>query len=399
MDAADFVMRFDAEKAGLINVVREGLLQGGGERSGIENELYKLNVYGKALWTMLRSQSALILENPGRGSFFKPHRDTPHSQQMFGSLVIVFPTPHEGGALVLRHAGEEWVFDAAKLLSGHSDRIAYIAFFSDVEHEVLPVLSGHRVTVTYNLRFTSRETETALPQGLNIIHPDNVISWSVKRALRAFLRCPTVLPQGGTLGFGLRHYYALPKTVGLEDGSPLRAIGAALKGSDAALFSACEELGLTPYLRLVTNDFMSPVIFRRIGWEVIDDGGMERALLRENNGKIVEDVQFDHRKDDDTDYREDDDTDFCDYRRLHKLPIHWVTEMNDENQTSQPYAMYGNEVSLGFIYVSVCLIAEVDEYEKRIEDFGDEEDSELEEEEIVPDDSDSERQSVEELGQ
>ncbi|KAJ4500203.1 hypothetical protein C8R41DRAFT_752533 [Lentinula lateritia] len=35
------------------------------------------------------------------GSFFKPHRDTPRGPNMFGSLVIIFPTTHEGGELIL----------------------------------------------------------------------------------------------------------------------------------------------------------------------------------------------------------------------------------------------------------------------------------------------------------
>jgi hypothetical protein len=36
---------------------------------------------------------------------------------MFGSLVVVFPTAHKGGALVLRHRGQEWTFDSAKEVS------------------------------------------------------------------------------------------------------------------------------------------------------------------------------------------------------------------------------------------------------------------------------------------
>jgi hypothetical protein len=36
---------------------------------------------------------------------------------MFGSLVIVFPTPHEGGALLLRHRGQEWIFDSDQALA------------------------------------------------------------------------------------------------------------------------------------------------------------------------------------------------------------------------------------------------------------------------------------------
>jgi hypothetical protein len=47
----------------------------------------------------------------GEGSLFKAHVDTPRGEKMFGSLVIVLPTPHECGALVFRHHGQEWTFD------------------------------------------------------------------------------------------------------------------------------------------------------------------------------------------------------------------------------------------------------------------------------------------------
>lgn len=47
MDVENFVMRFDAERSGLIDVVRAGLLTGPREKKGIDVELYKLNVYGK----------------------------------------------------------------------------------------------------------------------------------------------------------------------------------------------------------------------------------------------------------------------------------------------------------------------------------------------------------------
>lgn len=47
MDVENFVMRFDAERSGLIDVVRAGLLTGSCEKKGIDVELYKLNVYGK----------------------------------------------------------------------------------------------------------------------------------------------------------------------------------------------------------------------------------------------------------------------------------------------------------------------------------------------------------------
>jgi hypothetical protein len=91
----------------------------------------------------------------GKGTFFK-HVDIPRSEKMFGSLVVVFPTFHEGGALLLRHRGDGRIIDSGQALAGAAnDRpsIGYMAFFSQVEHEVAPVTSGYRVTLTYNLYF------------------------------------------------------------------------------------------------------------------------------------------------------------------------------------------------------------------------------------------------------
>ena len=68
--------------------------------------------------------------------------------------MIVFPTPHEGGALRIRHRGQGWIFDSGQELAAKGQlSIGYAAFFSEIEHEVVPVTSGHRVTLTYNLYF------------------------------------------------------------------------------------------------------------------------------------------------------------------------------------------------------------------------------------------------------
>lgn len=83
---------------------------------------------------------------------FKPHVDTPRSKHQVGTLVVCLPSVHEGGQLVLRHQGRENVFD----WSGEKgqDAIQWAAFYSDYEHEVLEVTSGHRLTLTYNLYAT-----------------------------------------------------------------------------------------------------------------------------------------------------------------------------------------------------------------------------------------------------
>lgn len=63
---------------------------------------------------------------------------------MFGSLVIVFPTQHEGGELVfLPRVKDATVLDfAPKLKAAKQHCIAYAAFYSDVAHEVYEVKSG-----------------------------------------------------------------------------------------------------------------------------------------------------------------------------------------------------------------------------------------------------------------
>ena len=53
---------------------------------------------------------------------------------------------------MLRHQGREQVFDWSGAKGRNS--IQWAAFYSDCEHEVLEVLSGHRVTLTYNLYAT-----------------------------------------------------------------------------------------------------------------------------------------------------------------------------------------------------------------------------------------------------
>ena len=70
---------------------------------------------------------------------------------MFGSLVVIWPTVHEGGSLIIRAYGKERTFDSVQAVKAvEQPHAAFVAFFSDVVHEVTPVLSGFRVTLTYN---------------------------------------------------------------------------------------------------------------------------------------------------------------------------------------------------------------------------------------------------------
>ncbi|KAJ4123344.1 hypothetical protein NW768_009878 [Fusarium equiseti] len=64
---------------------------------------------------------------------------------MFGTLVISLPSKHTGGEVVMKHCGEKMVYKS----SDYNTSCA--AWYSDVSHEVLPVTSGYRWVLTYNL--------------------------------------------------------------------------------------------------------------------------------------------------------------------------------------------------------------------------------------------------------
>ena len=64
---------------------------------------------------------------------------------MFGTLVICLPSKHEGGDLALKHRGITRAFKSS------AAQPAMFCWYSDVSHEVLPVTSGYRWVLTFNL--------------------------------------------------------------------------------------------------------------------------------------------------------------------------------------------------------------------------------------------------------
>nr|XP_018907675.1 PREDICTED: uncharacterized protein LOC109037454 [Bemisia tabaci] len=96
----------------------------------------------------------LLLYEPG--AFFKAHTDSEKGPGMFATLVVCLPSPHEGGKLVLTHDNEKYEFETA-LSSNFST--SYAAWYADICHEVLPVTSGYRLMLTYNLIWTADSIE------------------------------------------------------------------------------------------------------------------------------------------------------------------------------------------------------------------------------------------------
>jgi len=97
--------------------------------------------------------------------------------------------PAQGGQLAVRHGGREVTFDWA---SDTASAVQWGAFFSDCEHEVLEVTGGHRLTLAYNLYWTTFGP-SSMADGLNILEPESLHFFG---AIQELLQCPDFLPKG-----------------------------------------------------------------------------------------------------------------------------------------------------------------------------------------------------------
>jgi predicted 2-oxoglutarate/Fe(II)-dependent dioxygenase YbiX len=93
----------------------------------------------------------LLVYDPG--SFFVNHRDTEKAAGMFATLIIVLPSLYTGGALLVRHRDRE---ARLELSCPEPSQVAFAAFYADCVHEVLPITSGYRLALVYNLRRQGR---------------------------------------------------------------------------------------------------------------------------------------------------------------------------------------------------------------------------------------------------
>ena len=253
LDTSDFLVRLDVRSSGIIDKISSFLLEGYEAQRGIVAELYKLNIYGEL--SRPGAPNVKISHREGPGSFFKSHKDTPRGTDQFGSLVIIYPTVHDGGSLIFREGRKAWTFDSAFAMSGRKEAcVAYAAFYSDVDHEVTTVNSGYRITVTYNLRFT----QTRLP----IVTP-SLGMLTFQSALEKLLRDPSFLPEGGLLGFGLRHVYPIDIAVS-QNQSALLYLNFRLKGSDADIQAAAETLLLDAHLWMLYSERDGTVVCPQI---------------------------------------------------------------------------------------------------------------------------------------
>ncbi|EGV19056.1 2OG-Fe(II) oxygenase [Thiocapsa marina] len=190
-----------------------------GVNGAVTAELYKLLVYDT-------------------GSFFISHRDSEKAPGMFATLVVVLPSEHRGGELLVRHRGREVRLD---LRRDEPSEVAFAAFYADCLHEVLPVVSGYRLALVYNLIRTGEDQPLGPPDY------DREHQWAVKllQSWGTPRAGESAEPTLTKLIYPLEHAYT-PAEIGFDR----------LKGADAAaaglLVGAAREADCDLFLALVS---------------------------------------------------------------------------------------------------------------------------------------------------
>lgn len=177
LDPEIFLTSFQLSATAILGEVRLLLVP---DVANIRAELYKMNIY------------------TAPAGHFKAHVDTPRGGNMFGTLVVCLPSQFTGGALVTRHSGQQVVYDWSSTAGSSVRSIQWAAFFSDVEHEILPVVEGYRVTMTYNLYHCDQLIQ---------VPTVDVTTSALYNNLKAALSHPHFLREGGILGFACQHAY------------------------------------------------------------------------------------------------------------------------------------------------------------------------------------------------
>ena len=356
MDSEWFFSSLDPFRANLIEIIRGYLLEGEESTKNMEIEAYKLNIYSAHL--IFVRPYLIPYCCPGKGSSFKPHVDISRSKKMFGSLVIVFPTSHEGGALFLRHRGHEWIFDSGHALAGGAlDRpsIGYVAFLNDIEQDAAPVTSGHCVTLTYNLYFDDDDVSVSEKSAVSehLTAPNPLKQDGFRKAFEALLENPEFMAEGGTLAFGLRHGYPI-KHRGLKH------VCKVLKGSDAVVYQSARALGFEPTLYMYYKswgthegmvidgpvDFSDAVFDEDKGESIRKYMQMQGGILvRQDGGKIG--------------YRDPyTDRDYDDDYLKNPEPVEWVTPITTYNRIEDVYATF-EKSRMYSIHGDACMIIRI----------------------------------------
>lgn len=101
-----------------------------------------------------------------KGDFFDVHRDSEKEENMFATLVVVLPSDHKGGELLIYHDGQTEKFSSYQ---NSLYNIQYAAFYADCNHEVKPITDGYRLCLIYNLVLIGKKQQPLAPKNSKIV--------------------------------------------------------------------------------------------------------------------------------------------------------------------------------------------------------------------------------------
>ncbi|KAI1787731.1 hypothetical protein LXA43DRAFT_1184326 [Ganoderma leucocontextum] len=153
MEVDEFMLGFDAERAGLTEVVRTFLFSGAGGGEVPQGG---------------------AIQAECKDAFFKPHAYRYTARQEHARLARgrapPLPTKEAHSSSATTSTSGHFESTSGALLS--EPRAAFASFFSDTEHKVAPVKPGHRLTIMYNLYCSP--TRTGRPPAPRHEHVDRL---------------------------------------------------------------------------------------------------------------------------------------------------------------------------------------------------------------------------------
>ena len=201
-------------------------------QDAVRKSMELLGVIGGETSVRADLHKLLLYEKDG---FFKTHKDTEKAPGMFATLVIMLPSEHDGGDVVVH------LRDRKQTLSTSASKefgYSYMAWYADVNHSIQPVTSGYRLVLTYNLIHRSNTLEASRPA--SVLNDNQMI---INQALKAWNKNfnDDVPDSDSEFIYPLDHEYS-------EANYGLRFMKGADQNRCIKLHEACQEHGFCMFL-------------------------------------------------------------------------------------------------------------------------------------------------------
>lgn len=228
LDPSRFQLTNPGWKKCVDEILKESQVALGLEKQKLTAHLYKLLVYVE-------------------GSFFLPHRDGEKIDGMVATLVIVLPSKHSGGELVVSHDNQTRTVLFPSAAAGHG--LSYALFYADCEHEVKKLTTGFRVCLTYNVTLSKSTSKRTASSKATSREQQSVLAPSYGETIRQvadLLVAQVERPESWKLAITLDHAYT-------KDGLKLELLKGTDRAKADAMFAAAELAGCVAHLAILTH--------------------------------------------------------------------------------------------------------------------------------------------------